>query len=43
MQPLRITVLGSTLHIDLNLVAGTCGLLALAAIIALYGGLDVAH
>ena len=43
MQPLKITALGSTLRIDLNLVAELCGLLALAAIIALYRGLNVAH
>jgi len=36
MQPLKITVRGSTLRIDLNLVAETCGLLALAVIVALY-------
>ncbi len=36
MQPLKITVLGSTLRIDLNLVAETCGALALAVIISLY-------
>jgi hypothetical protein len=36
MQPLQIIVLGSTLRIDLNFVAETCGVLALAVIIALY-------
>lgn len=43
MQPARIKVPGSTFRIDLNLVAELCGLLALAAIIALYRGLNVAH
>ncbi len=43
MQPLKITVLGSTLRIDLNLVAELCGLLALAVIIALYRHMTTAH
>jgi hypothetical protein len=43
MRPLKITVLGSTLRIDLNLVAETCGVLALAVIVALYRHSDVAH
>ena len=43
MQPLKITVLGSTLRMDLNLVAGLCGLLALAMIVVLYRHLGVAH
>ena len=36
MPHLRITVRGSILRIDLNLVAEICGLLALAAIVAIY-------
>ncbi|HEV2485772.1 MAG TPA: hypothetical protein VGT08_09590 [Terracidiphilus sp.] len=36
MRPLIITVRGSSLRIDLNLVAEICGLLALAAIFAIY-------
>lgn len=43
MQPLKITVLGSTCRIDLNLVAETCGVLALAAIVVLYGHITRAH
>jgi hypothetical protein len=36
MQPLRIDLRGSTLRIDLNLVAEIGGILTLAAIVALY-------
>lgn len=36
MPHLRINVSGSILRIDLNLVAEICGLLALAAIVAIY-------
>lgn len=36
MRPLIITVRGSSLRIDLNLVAETIGVLALAAIAAIY-------
>jgi hypothetical protein len=36
MPQLRIDVSGSILRIDLNLVAEICGLLALAAIVAIY-------
>ena len=43
MQPAIIKVRGSSLRVDLNVVAELCGLLALAVIIALYRGLDVAR
>jgi hypothetical protein len=36
MPPLRIKLRSSTLRIDLNLVAEICGILALAALVALY-------
>jgi len=43
MQPLKITVLDSTLRIDLNLVAELCGLLALAVIIAFYRNMTTVY
>lgn len=43
IQPLKITVRGSTLRIDLNLMAETCGVLALAVIVTLYGQSCVKH
>ena len=43
MQPLKITVLGSSPRVDLNLVAETCGLLAPAVIIALYSPITTVH
>lgn len=43
MPPAIIKVRGSNLHIDFNLVAEVGGVLVLAAIIALYRHLGVAH
>ena len=43
VPPATITVRGSTLRIDINLVAELCGLLALAVIIALYRHMTTAH
>ena len=43
MKPLKITFRGKRLSIDLNLVAEIIGLLAIAAIVALYRRLGVAR
>jgi hypothetical protein len=43
VPPATIAVRGSNLRIDLNLVAEVGGVMALAAIIALYRHFDVAH
>jgi hypothetical protein len=43
MPPATIAIRGSNLRIDLNLVAEAGGVLALAAIIALYRHFGVAH
>jgi len=43
MQPATIQVRGSSLRVDLNLAAETCGMLALAVIVAIYRQSGVAH